>query len=391
MKRIWLLLATILLVSALLLSMAQIFHESTGEPPEAFFFGISYGLETVREAKLQIDKVEDYTNFFIVSSWAIVINETALTEVCDYAAESGLSFIVFFDFISPLDAGYTWHQDWIVTAKDRWGDKFLGIYIYEEPGGKQIETGLFDEFVMDETKARMYENVTTYSEASEVFVTELPQTASFEFLKNNSITRFVSDYALYWFDYLAGYDTVFAELGWGHSAPQHIGLCRGAAKAQCKEWGTIITWKNSTNSPDTIKNGSEMLHEMLTSYEAGAKYVVVFNFPQYPEDNPYGVLTDEHFKAMKQFWQFACEHPEDYGKAVGDVAFVLPKDYGWGMRNPEDNLWGLWSADNISSVIWTKMNMLIERYDLQLDIVYDDARFSYENYTEVYFHNSTIG
>ena len=387
MKRILLLLFSVILVSVLLLSMVNV---SNREPPEGFLFGVAYGQETVHEAKLLIDRVKGYTNFFLVSSWAVIINETALNEVCDYAAESGLSFIVFFDFITLGEEGYTWHDEWILSAEDRWGDKFLGIYIYEEPGGKQIETGLFDEFEMDEKKARMYENVTTYSEAAEVYVTELPATFSFEFLKNNNITRFVSDYALYWFDYLAGYNTVFAELGWGHSTPQHISLCRGAATAQNKDWGTIITWKSSIEETASIKSGSEMLQEMFTSYEAGAKYVVVFNFPQYPEDNPYGVLTEEHFTAMQQFWQHVCEHPEDYGKTMGQVAFVLPKDYGWGMRNQKDNLWGLWQADNQSQMIWENMNTLIERYDLQLDIVYGDPRFSYENYDEVYFYNSTI-
>jgi hypothetical protein len=379
---------TIALVFVLFLSITQINHNN--EPPEGFFFGASYGLEEVSEAKLLIDKVKDYTNFFLLGSWAIITNETALNEVCGYATDAGLSFIVFFDFISPSEMGYTWHQDWILNAKNRWGDKFLGIYIYEEPGGKQIDTGLFDTFKMDPEKEKMYENVTTYSEAAQVYLTELPQTPSFEFLKNNNITRFVSDYALYWFDYLAGYDTVFAELGWGHNASQQIGLCRGSAKAQNKEWGTIITWKSSVEEPESIKTASEMLQDMYTSYEAGAKYVIVFNFPQYPEGNPYGVLTEEHFTAMQQFWNYACEHPEDYGKTSGQTAFVLPKDYGWGMRQPEDKIWGLWPADNQSQIIWEKMNTLIEKYDLQLDIVYDDPRFNYENYIEIYYYNTTI-
>ena len=387
MNRILLLLFSIILVALLLLSMVNV---SNLEPPQGFFFGVSFGQETVHEAKLLIDQVKEYTNLFLVSSWGIIINETALNEVCDYAAESGLTFIVFFDFINLSEEGLNWHDEWILAAKDRWGDKFLGVYIYEEPGGKQIETGLFDEFVMDPVKARMYENVTTYSEAAQVFVTELSATLSFEFLKANNISRFVSDYALYWFDYLAGYDTVFAELGWGNSVTQQIGLCRGAATAQNKEWGTIITWKNAVESPESIKSGPEMFQDMLASYVAGAKYVIVFNFPQYPEGNPYGVLTAEHFAAMQQFWQYVCGSPEDYGKTVGQTAFVLPKDYGWVMRNPEDNIWGLWPADNLSSIIWENMNTLIDRYGLQLDIVYDDPRLDYGHYTTVYFYNATI-
>ena len=115
------------------------------------FFGVSFGLETADEAKLLIDKVKDYTNLFLVNSWDISTNETALDEVCDYAAESGLSFMVFFDYISVSEHayGYPWHREWVTTAKDTWGNKVLGIYIYEGPGGKQIDTGSFDEFTHD--------------------------------------------------------------------------------------------------------------------------------------------------------------------------------------------------------------------------------------------------
>jgi hypothetical protein len=60
------------------------------------------------------------------------------------------------------------------------------------------------------------------------------------------------------------------------------------------------------------------------------------------------------------------------------------------MRSSDDQIWGLWSADELSLVIWEIMNKLIENYGIQLDIVYDDPRFSYENYSEVIFYNSTI-
>jgi hypothetical protein len=359
------------------------------KPPEGFNFGVSYGLNTVSEAKLLIDKVKDYTNFFIINNWDVSTNETALTEICDYASAAGLTFIVFFDFIDLSAHGYPWHHQWVFTAKDRWGDKFAGIYIYEEPGGKQIDTGVFDEFHGGERK-NLFENVTTYNEAAEVFVTELPKGISFNFLQNLNITKFVSDYALYWFDYLAGYDTIFTELGWNHSSPKHIGLCRGAAKAQNKDWGTIITWKSQQEDPTSIKTGPEMLDDMFISFEAGAKYVVVFNFPRFPEDNQFGVLTEEHFIAMEQFWDYASNHHEDYGKRNGKVAFVLPKDYGWGMRSQNDRIWGLWPSDEFSPIIWEKIDILLEKYDLELDIVYDDSRFNFAHYKEIVLWNTTI-
>jgi hypothetical protein len=93
---------------------------------------------------------------------------------------------------------------------------------------------------------------------------------------------------------------------------------------------------------------------------------------------------------MQQFWSIIQEHPDDIGKTSGEVAFVLPRDYGWGLRRSDDSIWGLWSADDLSSAVWRKVNWLVERFGLRLDIVYDDARFILDGYSKVYYWNSTI-
>ena len=389
-NRIYLILiVTILVVAAVATPIAFWRYSTTETTNTPVLFGVSFGGKTANEAKLLIDKVKGYTNFFLVNSWDLSSNETALDEVCDYTAEAGLNFMVFFDYISltlglPLTS---WHGEWVSTAKDKWPDKFLGIYIYDEPGGRQIDTGLFDNFTLSE-RARMYENVTSYEEAAEVFRTQLPLGLSFQFLQNHNISKYTSDYALYWFDYLAGYDTVFVELGWNHNRPQHIGLCRGAATAQQKDWGAIITW--TCYDPPYLAKGPEILEDLKTAYETGAKYIVILDYPEWPENNPYGVLQDDHFDAMEQFWDHIHKHPEDYGKTKGQVAFVLPRDYGWGMRQPNDSIWGLWPADNLSSVIWEKMTQLTERYGLNLDIVYDDPGIRLDGYSKVYYWDSDI-
>jgi hypothetical protein len=390
-NRIYLILIVTVLAVAAIAAPIAFWHYSTTETTDTpVLFGVSFGGKTANEAKLLIDKVKGYTNFFLVNSWDLSSNETALNEVCDYTAEAGLNFMVFFDYISltpglPLTS---WHGEWVSTAKDKWPDKFLGIYIYDEPGGRQIDTGLFDNFTLSE-RARMYENVTSYEEAAEVFSTQLPLGLSFQFLQNHNISKYTSDYALYWFDYLAGYDTVFVELGWNHNRPQHIGLCRGAATAQQKDWGAIITW--TYYDPPYLAKGPEILEDLKTAYQTGAKYIVILDYPKWPENNPYGVLQDDHFDAMEQFWNHIHKHPEDYGKTKGQVAFVLPKDYGWGMRQPNDSIWGLWPADNLSSVIWEKMTQLTERYGLNLDIVYDDPGIRLDEYSKVYYWDSDIG
>lgn len=373
---------TIILITTVFMPIV-FWHYSFTEVSETEpFFGVSFGGKTTVEAKLLIDKVKLYTNFFLINSYDLSINETALNEVCDYAAQANLHFMVYFSWISRVT--YPWHQTWLDEAKQRWTNKFLGVYLFDEPGGKQLDIPNGSE----EMRV-ILGNVSDYSEAASTFVKNYSSVNGMLDLKKRNIPRFTSDYALYWFDYLAGYDTVFVELAWNNSKIQQIGLCRGAANVQGKDWGAIISW--TYNTPPYLANGSKIFEDMLSAFEAGAKYIIVFNFPTYPEDNPYGVLDEEHFVAMQQFWTHIHEYAEDYGRENAKFAFVLPKDYGWGMRWLNDSIWGLWPADNLSSVIWHKMNILVERYGTQLDIVYDDPRFSLSQYSKVYYWNSSLG
>jgi len=361
MKLIGLLLIVLLICAAVLLSIYLYSVSPSAAAKEEFFFGVSFGQETVEEAKLLIDRAKGYTNFFLINSLSITTNENALNEVSEYAVKAGLKFMVFFDlFIRRRNATfrYPWYQTWLETAKERYGDKFLGVYLFDEPGGKQIDT------------TTLSVNASDYSDAANRFATVLSSRMEMQYLKNLSIPVFTSDYALYWFDYLAGYDTVFVELGWDHNTIKHIALCRGAANVQGKDWGAIVTW--TYYEPPYLASGPEILEEMRTAYRAGAKYVIVFNYAEDAETGkPYCILQEEHFTAMQQFWTYVRSHPEHHGQLRGRVAFVLPKDYGWGMRHLNDTIWGLWSADEKAPLIWENVNELIEKYGLQSDIVYD--------------------
>ena len=73
------------------------------------------------------------------------------------------------------------------------------------------------------------ENMADYSEAAEKFVAGISSFDSTNDVKSRNIQMFTSDYALYWFDYLAGYDAVFVELGWNNSRIQQIALGMGSA------------------------------------------------------------------------------------------------------------------------------------------------------------------
>jgi len=86
-----------------------------------------------------------------------------------------------------------------------------------------------------------------------------------------NLQLFSSDYALYWFDYKAGYDVIFAEFGWNYSRPLNVALCRGAASAQKKEWGVMITW--TYDEPPHLESGEKLYEDMVFAYENGAKYI----------------------------------------------------------------------------------------------------------------------
>ena len=386
MKMMWLLLLSALLVTAVCFPIIYVHNENKKEASnEEFFFGVSFGGNTTNEAKLLIDKVKDYTNLFVINSWDISKNETALNEICQYAVDANMSIIVYFDYVFYNPEPWLWLNTWMDTTKERWGDQFLGIYLYDEPGGNQVDTG---QWRTGDAAEKAMKNASDYSDAANRFVTNIPSTISWQNVKNTSLPIVTSDYALYWFDYLAGYDTVFVELGWNHSRTQNIALCRGASNVQNKQWGAIIVW--TYENPPYLESGTKILQDMITAYRAGAKYVVVFNFPY---DQPLGILEEEHFTAMETFWDMTRSHQQgSLEKVEAEVAFVLPKDYGWGMRRLEDKIWKPeWGPDDQSPLIWENMNKLIQRYGLKLDIIYDDPRFNYkEKYLQIYYWNSTI-
>jgi hypothetical protein len=75
------------------------------------------------------------------------------------------------------------------------------------------------------------------------------------------------------------------------------------------------------------------------------------------------------------------------GYAAG---LVLPGNYGWGMRNPQDNIWGLWEMDNRSGQIWGSLQKALATYGFQLDIVYEDSAFPvFSKYSRLFYWNQT--
>jgi hypothetical protein len=280
---------------------------------------------------------------------------------------------------NPPDAIYTevtYYPDGAITVWESQGN----VLYTTENGSQRISQVEPLSAVMDKNPIK------NYDEAAQAFENN---TAKYlQVLNNQSTTLFTSDFGLYWWDYKSGYDVVLAELGWNNTAAQEIGLVRGAANLQDKSWGTIITWKY--NQPPYLTTGDEMYDQMRLSYECGAKYVLVFNYAENSSD-PYGTLQDEHFQALERFWNEVVQNSSVvHGGIKAEAALVLPRNYGWGMRHPQDTIWGMWNANGTSQQIWTQLQNRLTQYGLKLDIVYEDPAYPIAGkYSQIHYWNQT--
>ena len=412
-------LIAILAVSMMAVYMSNSKINNAKIDPNAYV-GIAFAGNTTDQAKALIDKVQNYTNLFIldVGRNPISENQTKVEEICDYAVARNLSVIVnvgIKDAGNSSSWGWFWNQPSLDAIKQRWtdmwGTKFLGIYYNDEPGGIQLDASWrrFYEFVgenlskvdfpaaksLEEIRLKLLDYLQNgtkptpddYDLEANFFMQQVIMgDPGIENLTAANITSFTSDYGLYWWDYMGGYNVMFAELGWNVSVAEQIDLVKGAARLQDKEWGTMITWKYDT--PPYLDSGDQIYNQMLTSYQAGAKYIAVFNYPY--NGSAYGTLTDDQFNAMQRFWNdITTKKFADQSKPV--AALVLPKNFGWGLRNPNDTIWGFWTTDNRTEQTALVTGKLVSYYGTNLDIVYDDPTYPVTpfNYQHIYYWNST--
>jgi hypothetical protein len=497
----------VILVGSITLVIVNPFSTHNTSKKKPFYVGVTFCGNTTIEAKQLVDRVKNYTNLFVLQSGPLERNTSAINEIGDYATSFGLNFLIFWG----VDAAYE-SSSWINEAKQRWSDKFIGIYYGDEPGGKMLDSAVYLNgntsgaqilkgtngvtVTFNGTKTTYYtdgrirvdtnENATntgndsngtltiqntlngstisitnvskppsselgffpngtyvswlsssamsptvvstTYYQNGTITLMELPdltvytrengtefvsQLPSYDYvlstnplrdyksagqvyvntnkndlmwLKNMSVPVFTSDYGLYWWDYLTGYDVVLAEFGWNHTATQDMALVRGAANMQNKNWGAMITW-TYTQSP-YLADGETIYNQMRLAYENGASYVVVFNYAT-AEGN--GTMEEEHFRALERFWNELVVNPK-VGNEIIDVnaVLILPNDYGWGLRNSNDTIWGLWPTDTKSSEVWLSLQSNLAKYGSMIDIIFDDGHYNAsEKYSLVLFWNQT--
>ena len=379
---------TVLIVISLFIALNVLSNKTPGRP---FYVGVEYAYGKNQTAEFQIsqiealvNKVKDYTNLFVLGEVSLTFNQTALYEACDYVYNnSKLYFIVLFtggDYYSYNIA------QWMFEAKDRYGDRLLEIYKYDEPGGNQI----------DNTPAQLINKTivgpdASYSDIAGNYVGYLSFMVNFyrEFGRVNLST---ADYGLYWFDYASNYTSVYAEFVGNESRQRIIALDRGAAQAFGRDWGVIINWKYN-QPPHYLESGDAMYSDLALAYSAGAKYAFVFSYGN-PNTTDYGILEPEHFAALQKFWSTLHSNPASFGSNNAEAAYIVPKDYGFGFRSPSDTIWGLKPADALSSkIFYDTNNTLPAMYGSRFDILYDEPELIaplLKNYTVVYYWNQTI-
>ncbi|HZW83312.1 MAG TPA: hypothetical protein VFF14_07855 [Candidatus Deferrimicrobium sp.] len=385
----------ILLIPLLFLSVLVSFDSGAkGEEktPTDLYFGVDVAFESLGETLRIVDEVSSYTNLFVIGCYGPVAqsnhsrpiyNETRLSSISEYVYQKGLSFIVYSDDPRFPSAA------WLTNARADFGDKFLGIYYYDEPGGRQLDQANYPAFYYAKNfsdAANRYVNTVNW------WLRSGPFSIARNFGDQANLQLFTSDYGLYWYDYQAGYDTVFAEYGWNsgwedYSRQLNTALVRGAATALNKDWGIMITW--AYQQPPYMESGPNLYQDMVSAYQNGAKYIIVFDSNK---DWTGNVLQKEHFEAMKQFWQYAKTNPRIPMPTASRSAFVLPESYGEGFRNPDDTIWGLWRADfnvaegsqNFTTNLRMTIATLLQMSGPKLDLIYPRAsqtteQIGYEN------------
>ncbi|MCW4011078.1 MAG: hypothetical protein NWF05_10750 [Candidatus Bathyarchaeota archaeon] len=381
LRQLVVVLVSLLLIMSVLLNIFPAAAISTTQTTPDVYFGVDMGYGTdVAGAKSLIDQVSSFTNFFVLGASALSDSITQLNQTLQYAYDKGMYFMSYppslytRNFSSPFAVPNA-TQAWLDYAKANWGNRYVGLlYPYEdEPGGHQLDmvSGGNSYRPANITKT---EN-TTYVDAEQQFIDSV---WFMDLNRTKMVTGypvFTSDYALYYFDYKAGYDGLFAEFGWNYSRQLNMVMCRGAANVLNKEWGVIVTYEYT--EPPYIESPTELYHDLIYAYDSGAKYIVVFN------SNPDwtgGILTEEHYMAMQQFWQYTQDHPRETYPVNERTAYVLPEAYAYGFRGPLDKIWGVWEADMTSFVLSISVYIMMEKYGSKLDVIYEDAMQSGETY-----------
>ena len=138
-----------------------VYAQTENQPPDVFF-GIDVAYDNQTEFEALVNEVSAYTNLLVIGCTGITHNVVRLDEVCQYVYDRGLYFIVY---KHPPPNDEIDQAQWVADAKERWGDRFLGIYLVDESGGRQIDV---DDY-------RFVNEADNYTDAADKYVETLDE------------------------------------------------------------------------------------------------------------------------------------------------------------------------------------------------------------------------
>ncbi|GAG75212.1 unnamed protein product, partial [marine sediment metagenome] len=227
------------------------------------FVGVHLGYGDVAEAKALIDRTSSCANFVLIGTSRIFYDQLKLTETFQYAYDNDMYFMSFAPSIPHSEEGPSPRDLWFAYANQTWGDRLVGFYAYDEPGG-QILDGELLPLWKDEG---MPSNSVEAAENFKDYLTWRVDLVRSRNLGYWNYPLFTADYGLYWFNYKGGYDGLFAEFVANYNRQLTVSLVRGAAQIQNRQWGILIGWKYDY-SP-YLASGEELFEDMVFAYDSG--------------------------------------------------------------------------------------------------------------------------
>ena len=137
MKKRFTAISAIVIIAIILAAGFLVTRDNTPRKQADAYVGITYCGDTVQGGKALIDKVKDYTNLFLLNSGTLQRDLDSVTELGDYAIAKGMYFMPYFGNYVQFTL-----SPWLDSAKQRWGDHFLGVYYADEPAGKMLDSNV---------------------------------------------------------------------------------------------------------------------------------------------------------------------------------------------------------------------------------------------------------